>query len=335
MKAAVFHGPQDVRFEEVPVPELQDGEVLIRVRACGICGSDLHTYRHGMFQEQLGLPLEKGRILGHEFSGEVAEIRGHVEGIRIGDRVTAPSVGANAEYCKVAAQAAPLLVRVPEQVSFEEAATNEPLATSLHAVNLAHPADGETLVIMGAGIIGLGVLQCVKALSAAKTIVVDLSERRLATASQLGADLTVNAAREEVVSRIVELTGSPQISLAGGPLGVVDTVVDCAGAPRDSSGVSVLEQSLLLVKENGKVIVVAAFERPLELELNIIMRKGIHLIGSWAWTPEEFTRAMELLSSGRIDRRPLITHEFPLEKAHEAYETQLAAEAAVKVLLKP
>jgi threonine dehydrogenase-like Zn-dependent dehydrogenase len=96
MKAAVFHGPGDVRFEHVATPELEDGEVLIRVRACGICGSDLHTYRHGLFPE-LGLPIEKGRILGHEFSGEVAEVRGDVPGVSVGDRVTTVGVGGNAE----------------------------------------------------------------------------------------------------------------------------------------------------------------------------------------------------------------------------------------------
>ena len=78
MKAAVFRGPRDVQLEEVEKPTLEEGEVLLRVRACGICGSDLHTYRHGMFQEVLGLPTETGCILGHEFSGEVAEVRGDV-----------------------------------------------------------------------------------------------------------------------------------------------------------------------------------------------------------------------------------------------------------------
>ncbi len=334
MKAAVFHGPGDVRFEQVPRPELEDGEVLLRVRACGICGSDLHVYRHGMFLG-LGLPTATGRILGHELSGEVAEIRGQVPGVRVGDRVTAPGIGGNAEYVKLGAQATPLLVPVPDDVSFEEAATTEPLATSLHAVNLADPADGETVVILGAGIIGLGVLQTIKALSSARTIVVDLSNKRLAMATELGADATINAAREEAVPKIIEMTGSERVSFVAEPLGKVDTVFDCAGVTRDFSGTSPLEQAMTLVKQGGKVILVAVFEKPLELDHNVIVRKGIQLLGSWAWTPAEFMRSMELIQSGKVDRKPLITHEFPLEKASDAYETQLRTEEAIKVVLKP
>ncbi len=334
MKAAVFHGPRDVRFEEVPTPTLQDGEVLIRVRACGICGSDLHTYRHGMFLG-LGLPIENGRILGHEFSGEVVEIMGEVEGVQVGDRVTTAGMGGNAEYYRVPAQMTRFLVQVPDGVSFEEAATTEPLATSLHAVNLAKPADDETLVVMGTGIIGLGVVQTIKAVSSANTIVVDLSDKRLAMAAQLGADVTINASREDAVEKIMEMTGSEQATLVDTPVGKVDTVFDCAGVTRDFSGTSVLEQALTLVKQNGKVIIVAVFEKPLELDHNVIVRKGIQLLGSWAWTPQEFVESMGLIRSGKVDRKPLTTHSFPLEKASEAYETQLKADEAIKVLLTP
>ena len=324
MRAAVFHGPRDVRFQEVPRPELEDGEVLVRVRACGICGSDLHTYRHGMFLS-LGRPLESGgRILGHEWSGEVAEVRGSVEGVRVGDRVAVPGTGGNAEYFKVPARLTPMIYHVPDQVSFEEAATYEPLATSVHAVNLAPPSAGETIVVMGSGIIGLGVLQVVRARAAAKTIVVDLSDRRLAMASELGADATLNAGREETVARISELA-------AGG----VDTVFDCAGVTRDFTGTSALEQALSVVKPGGVVVIVAAFEKPLEIDFNLIMTRGIQLLGSIAWTPDEFVQAMKLVESGKVDRKPLVTHEFPLEKASDAYETQLKAEEAIKVLLKP
>ncbi len=88
MKAAVYYGPRDIRVEEVAIPKLEKGEVLLRIRACGICGSDLHTYRQGMF-EDLGTPVENGRVLGHEFSGEVIEMNGDIPHIRIGDRVCA------------------------------------------------------------------------------------------------------------------------------------------------------------------------------------------------------------------------------------------------------
>jgi len=334
MKAAVFHGPGDVRFEQVPKPSLDEGEALIRVRACGICGSDLHTYRHGLFLG-LGLPTETGRILGHEFSGEIVEIKGDVQAVKVGDRVTTAGMGANAEYFKVSTQMVPYLSKIPDQVSFEEAATNEPLATSLHAVNLAAPSDEQTLVVMGAGIIGLGVVQTIKAVSSARTIAVDLSDKRLEMATQLGADVTVNAAREDTVEKISEMTGTTELSLVDAPISRVDTVFDCAGAPRNFSGPSVLEQALRLATMNGKVIVVAVFEKPLEIDYNVIVRKGIQLLGSWAWSLPEFNQALDLISSGKVDRKPLITHEFSLEDASEAYETQLKEAEAIKVLLKP
>jgi len=332
MKAAVFHGPRDIRFEEVEKPTLEEGEVLLRVRACGICGSDLHTYRHGMFEEFLGLPVEGGCILGHEFSGEVAEICGNVAGVEVGDRVVTVDRGANAEYVKVGPPETELLMRFDESVSFVEAATTEPLGTSLHAVNLADPEDGEIHVIMGAGIIGLGVLQCIKAQSSARTVVVDLSDKRLAKASELGADLTINASEVDLV---LTMMGAGHLGLDIPLAGNVDAVYDCAGVTKSFEGTSVLSQAVSIVKEDGKVIIVAVFEKPPDIEWNLLVRKGVRLIGSWAWSPEELAEASRLIGSGEIDRKPLVSHTFSLEDASEAYETQLREEEAVKVVLTP
>jgi 2-desacetyl-2-hydroxyethyl bacteriochlorophyllide A dehydrogenase len=334
MKAAVFHGPRDIRFEDVPRPELNDGEALMRVRACGICGSDLHTYREGLFL-QLGLPIEQGRILGHEYSGEIVEIKGDVPSLRLGGRYTTVSMGGNAEFLRITPFIASRMLPIPDDISFEEAATTEPLATSLHAVNLADPKDEQTLVIMGAGIIGLGILQGIKARSGARTIVVDLSPRRLALATQLGADLTIDASREDAVALLRKLHGTTDLSLLDSAESGIDTVFDCAGATAHYKGTTVLEQALSLVRQNGKVIVVAVFERKVEVDLNVIVRKGVQLLGSWAWTPPEFAQALDLISSGKIDRKPLITHRFSLEQASQAYETQMQANEAIKVVLTP
>jgi 2-desacetyl-2-hydroxyethyl bacteriochlorophyllide A dehydrogenase len=332
MKAAVFHGPRDIRFEEVETPTLEEGEVLLRVRACGICGSDLHTYRHGMFEEVLGLPVETGRILGHEFSAEIAEIRGNVADFKVGDRVVTVARGANAEYLKIGQPEIELLMPFDESISFVEAATTEPLGTSLHAVNLANPKDREIHVIMGAGIIGLGVLQCIKSHSSAKTIVVDLSDKRLEMATQLGADMTINATKTDVV---LMMMGSGHLNLDDMIAGNVDAVYDCAGITKSFEGTSALEQAVSIVKEDGKVIIVAVFEKPPEIEWNLVVRKGIRLFGSWAWSPEELARASRLISSGEIDRKPLISHTFSLQDAGKAYETQLQEEEAIKVVLTP
>jgi 2-desacetyl-2-hydroxyethyl bacteriochlorophyllide A dehydrogenase len=333
MKAAVFHGPEDIRFEEVDKPTLREGDVLIRVRACGICGSDLHTYRHGMFLD-LGSPVEAGRILGHEFSGEVAETGGDVPGVQVGDRVVTVGIGANAEYIRIPRANVGMLLPFDESISFVEAATTEPLATSLHAAKLADPKDGEHHVVIGAGIIGLGILQCIKAFSSARVTVVDLSDRRLAKARELGADDTINAGN---VNLLEALTGQAhgQEDLLGEPIGSVDTVYDSAGMGKHFKGPSVLEQALEIVKPEGTVVVVAVFERDIAIDPNVIVRKGIRLLGSWAWSMDEFVESSRLIASGRIDRKPLVSHTFPLEQAGEAYETQLKAEEAVKVVFTP
>jgi 2-desacetyl-2-hydroxyethyl bacteriochlorophyllide A dehydrogenase len=334
MKAAVFQGPRDVRVEEVPTPTLQSGDVLLRVRACGICGSDLHMYRHGMF-EDLGTPVGTGRIMGHEFSGEIVEINGDIPHLKIGDRVCTVGPAGNAEYTRIPEMITPITTHIPEGLSFEEAATVEPLATSLHAVNLAAPVEGETHVIIGAGIIGLGVLQVLKANANVKTIVIDLSDKRLDKAGELGADTLVNAKREDPLEKVRELTGTEQMTYMPTPTGMADTVYDCAGLTKGFTGIPPLQQAITMTKQNGKVVVVAVFEQPPEVEHNLVVRKGITIFGSWAWAPEEFLASIELIGSGKVDRKTVISHQFPLDQASEAYETQLKADDAVKVMIMP
>ena len=178
MKAAVYHGPRDIRVEQVERPAIGDYEVLVRVRACGICGSDLHMYRLGMF-EVLGRRIDEDRrIMGHELSGEIVEVGETVSGFRVGDRITGLGHGGFAEYVAV-----PVTKRsphiLPESVSFEDGATLEPLATSLHGVSLGRPAAGETVVVLGAGIIGLGCVQAIRATVDCRVIAVDVSRAPL------------------------------------------------------------------------------------------------------------------------------------------------------------
>ena len=180
-------------------------------------------------------------------------------------------------------------MRCDGSVSFVEAATTEPLGTSLHAVNLAEPKDGEIHVIVGAGIIGLGVLQCLEHQSAARTVVVDISDKRLAMASELGADLTLNASKTDLV---LTMMGSGLLGLDEMLAGKVDAVYDCAGLTKSFEGTSVLSQATSIVKEDGKVIVVAVFEKQPEIDWNLVVRKGVRLFGSWAWSPERAGRGL-------------------------------------------
>lgn len=334
MKAAVYRGIRDIRVEEVDKPTIGPGEALIRVKACGICGSELHMYKHGLFLEQ-GQPMGSGLVVGHEWSGEVAEINGEVPNLKVGDRVSFAVYGANAEYLKVPALAAPFLPRIPDGVSYEDAATAEPLANSVHSVGLASPTSGQTVVVIGLGMVGLGAAQVLKALHSVKIIAVDISDKRLTMAKQLGADYIFNARREDPVQKVLEVVGSTRIQFLDEPVGNADAAIDWAGVSMENVGPSTLEQCLQMVKQNGTVVLGAISEKPFQMDFNRIMRKGIRLFGSWGWTLPEYFEALELIGSGKIDRKPLVTHQFPLERAKEAYETAANTAEAIKVLIKP
>lgn len=330
MKAAVYHGPRDIRVEEVRTPNFADNEVLVRVRACGICGSDLHMYRLGLFDDALGRPIENGRIMGHELSGEVVAVGQEVEGFRVGDRITSVGVGGFAEYTTLPVKEhAPHLL--PDNIGFEEGAMMEPFATSLHGVGLAQPVSGQTVVILGVGIIGLGCVQALKATVDCRIITIDASEKRLEMARQLGADDAVNLTETDSVEAVIELTGGAKPVVDFGVRGGnADVVIDCAGAKNSPN------QGLLMLKQMyGRMVFVALFEHPPELDFNQVVRKHVTLEGSWGWTGDDYRQAIALVESGRVDRKPLISHVLPLAEASEAFAVQDRPDAAIKVLLKP
>jgi 2-desacetyl-2-hydroxyethyl bacteriochlorophyllide A dehydrogenase len=330
MKAAVYHGPRDIRVEDVPTPEPAANEILVEVRACGICGSDLHTFREGIF-EDLGrdIPGRDGRIMGHEFAGIVAQVGCDVEGVQLGDRIAGIGRGAYAEYVVVEAIERNVH-HLPEHVSFEEAATLEPLATSLHGVGLAGVRDGETVVILGAGIIGLGALQAIRAtVPGARTIVVDGLPARLEMARRLGASDVVDLTRGDPVEQVYALVGEQDVPRLGFRGGNVDAVLDCAGARTSTQqGLEMLKQ------EDGRLVLVALFEHPGPFDRNVVVRKQARVQGSWAWTTADFRRALDLVASGQVDRRPLVSHELALDDAAEAFRVQESGRA-IKVLVKP
>ncbi|MGQ4809227.1 D-arabitol-phosphate dehydrogenase [Candidatus Entotheonellaceae bacterium PAL068K] len=330
MKAAVYHGPRDIRVEDVDPPGMAGDEILVRVHACGICGSDLHLYRLGMF-EVLGRPVANGRVMGHELSGEVVEVGSQVSGFQIGDRITGVGVGGFAEYVSMqVSERSPHAL--PDSISFEVGATLEPLATSLHGVGLAQPAEAETIVILGSGIIGLGCVQVIRALvSSCRIIVVDAASQRLAMAKQFGADATVNLSDTDPLEAVIELTGGAKpVERFGVRGGNADVVIDCAGAQLSPN------QGLHMLKQlNGRLVLVALFERPPEFDFNQVVRKHVTLLGSWTWTGDDFRQAIELVRSGRIDRTPLISHQFALADAPEAFATQDQPGVAIKVLVQP
>ncbi|HEX7444365.1 MAG TPA: alcohol dehydrogenase catalytic domain-containing protein, partial [Acidimicrobiales bacterium] len=225
MKATLVNGPGSVEVVDVRRPSVGASDVLVRVRACGICGSDTFYIARG------GIPPREGATpLGHEIAGEVVEAGPDVEGIAIGDHVVvnpmaAPSgiignggaTGGLADYLHIEnARLGVSLAIVPEEVPFEVAALNEPMAVARHAVNRLNPQSGDKAVVFGAGPIGLGATIDLKR-RGAHVVVVDILPARLKTALTVGADAVINSAEEDVAARLLELHGAVPAGGGRGP----------------------------------------------------------------------------------------------------------------------
>ena len=341
MKAVIFHEPGKITTEDVPKPSIGDMDILVKVRACGICGSDLHMYRLGVFTEGLCRPSEGGLIPGHEFSGEVVEVGKDVSGISVGDKVAALTFGGMAEYVPVTPAILGMTVyKMPEGVGWVEAATTEPLGNSLHATELGEPKDGQNAVIFGAGIIGLGIIQSLKVLGIKlnKLIMVDVSDKRLEMAKELGADEVINAAKEDVYQRCIDITGEVPVTVLAGAMTSpnVDVVYDCVGYIQERPEPPVLQTALMIAKEYGKVVVHGAFEAPVTLEMMPMVAKHIQVLGSYGFDiTKDGDRALALMADKKVDRMKIVTHEFPIDQAKEAFDIQTQVDNSVKVVIKP
>ena len=345
MKAAVFYGPRDIRTEEVEKPKIQDNEILIKVKACGICGSDLHLYKLNMFSPVLLRPLaEGGGIPGHEFSGDVEEVGNKVNGIKEGDRVVAFSNGGMAEYVSVPLNPPELeqvsnIIQIPSGVSYEEAATLEPLSNSYHAMAKGNPSKGDNVVIFGAGAIGLGIIQCLRALEIDinKLITVDLSDHRLNAAKQLGADEIINAREKNPLFNIMKLVESIPLPLMPAlKFPKVDVIYDCVGYMKQHKGPLVLQQAIDMASlKTGRIVVHGIFEDNISLNMLQFVGKQITIMGSFGFDPDEVIKSLELIQTKKVDQSKIISHEFPLDKAKEAFETQCNVDKSIKVLIKP
>jgi threonine dehydrogenase-like Zn-dependent dehydrogenase len=228
---------------------------------------------------------------------------------------------------------------LPPEVSYEEAATLEPLANSLHATLKANPAKGENAVIFGAGIIGLGVVQCLKTLEVGlnKIVVVDVSDYRLEVAKRLGADEIINASAVDPYEKVIELVGSaPLIFQPTESAPAVDIIYDCVGYIKERPEPPVIQQALNMVRDfTGRIVVHGIFEEIVSLDLLPLVAKQVDVLGSYGFIPSEVEQALELIRIKKVDRQGLITHEFSLDQAKEGFEAQCKIEESVKVLIKP
>lgn len=344
MKAAVWHDINDLRVEDVPVPIVSPGQVKVKVEWTGICGSDLHAYSHGMSMDRHPISKQKPPLtLGHEFSGTVIEIADDVNFSLLGQRVAIEPliscgecdackrgyynqcskvgfVGLNcdggfAEYVIVDDT---MVHTLPDNVSFEEGALVEPTAVSFYAVRESKLKAGDSAAIFGAGPIGLLTLLTVKAAGATNIIVVDLSEERLEKAKELGATTIINGKRDDIVETILGLTN-----------GGVSVVYECAGAQ------PTMTNAVASVKQGGQVMAIATFTKPISIEMGIIMFKAADLTSTLAYR-HVFPEVINMISTGRLDVKPIITKKITLEDiVEEGFNRLINDKKQAKILVTP
>ncbi len=351
MKAAKWYGKKDIRVEEVPEPGApKSNEVKIKVAWCGICGSDLHEYVAGpIFIPTEPHPLTGAKaplILGHEFSGEVVEVGSAVTTLKVGDKVAPDacqhcgeclpcrmgrynvceklaftglmSDGAFASYVNVPAE---LCYVLPENFNMEIASLIEPLATGFKAVRLAGSVMGQTAVILGAGTIGLGTLMCAKAAGVATAIVVEMSSARKKLAKECGADVVLDPKECDVVAEIKKLTGGSG----------ADVSFECIG--NKHTGPLAID----VIRNCGTAVIVGIFEEPSAFNFFSLSATDKVVIGTLAYTIDDFAGVSKLLASGQIKAEPMITGRIPLNDIISKGFDELInnKDANIKIIVQP
>lgn len=340
MRAQVFYGPGDLRYEEIPIPEPGPGEVLLRIEAALTCGTDVKTLRRGHPVMIPKLPT----VFGHELCGTIAAVGEGVVGVRVGDCVVAansapcgacrycvgdqPNLcddllfvnGAYAEYIALPPRlVARNLVRVEARVPAARVAFAEPVACCLHAIDLAGIRPGDRVAVFGHGPLGL-VLGLLARSAGGRVVLVGKGGLRLAVAARLGFAACLD------VTRVGDLLGLVQGAAGGG----VRCAIDATGRPE------AWEQAVTVVDKGGTVIFFGgcAPGTSIRLDTRRLHYEELRLLGAFHHTPALIRRAVELLTSGALDPTPLITHEMGLPDVPRALELMSRGEA-LKVLITP
>lgn len=306
MKSAVFYGKHDMRVEESPMPKVGAEDVLIQVKACGICGTDVHIYEGDKGAAEVTPPT----ILGHEFSGVVAEVGSAVTNVKVGDRVCIdPNCycgtcdfcrngiahyctdmigygttvnGGFAEYCSVNQRQ---VYKLGDHTTFEQGAMTEPVACCLHGMDMCNIHPGSSVVIIGGGMIGLLMLQLARLAGAARTALLEPVASKREVAKKLGADICIDPIHEDV-----------KAALAAAGMTWVNTVIECVGRT------STIEQAIDIVGNKGTVMMFGLTkpDDTISLKPFEVFQKEIELKASYI-NPYTQKRALELIDSGRLD----------------------------------
>jgi L-iditol 2-dehydrogenase len=347
MRAAVYRGPSNISMETVPVPEISAGEILLRVHACGVCGTDLKKI-------ELGL-VAPPRIFGHEIAGTVVEVGAQVSRFKAGDRVTThhhipcrkcfycqrklfsqcefyrrtgttagfePAGGGFAEYVRVMDWIVEEgTVAVPDDISFEEASFLEPLNTCLKALETAALEPGEVVVVYGQGPVGLLMMQSAQC-EGAKVIGLDFLENRLTVARELGAFAALNPQFEDVRAAVDRLTDGRGADLA---------IVAAANS-------SAIEDAQTIVRRGGRILLFAQTVpgEVISVDASRICMEETRLIGSYSASVELQEKAAHLIFSRKVNVARLISHRFALELLQEGIHlASHPSEHSLKVVIQP
>jgi L-iditol 2-dehydrogenase len=343
MNALLLREYKHLELIDLPQPEIGANDLLIRVKACGICGSDVHGY-DGSTGRRIP-PL----VMGHEAAGLVEAVGGAVTKFKVGDRVTFDSTvycgecffclrgqqnlcdnrqvlgvscgdyrrnGAFAEFVSVPER---ICYRLPDNVPFEHAALIEAISVAVHAVSLTPIALNETAVVVGSGMIGLLIIQSLKLTSCGRIIAIDVDDAKLKAAGQLGAHETINSRTEDAKARVLSLTGGRGADLALEAVGATDpiqTAIDC-------------------VRKGGVVTLVGNLSPKVQIPLQAVVSRQLKLMGSCA-SNGEYPICIDLLARGAIQVEPMISARAPLSQGVEWFERLYSHEPnLMKVILQP
>ncbi len=341
MKASVCYKQNDLRTEDLPIPEISDNEVLIKMLACGLCGTDIQKIR--------GDTVNKPTVLGHEVVGEIVKKGKNVSKFEIGDRViTAIHVPCfTCHYCNkghyticeqfrtnnIDPGGFAEFIRIPElhlnhlthkvsnNVTDEEATLIEPIACCLHGLKQADIRPNDSVLIMGAGTIGILHAQLAKIKGANKVIVSDMSEFKLQKALNVGCDYAINIKEKNIIDEVNKITDGQG----------VDVIVIAAGVS------SLVADAVNMVRRAGKIIVFSGFDKNklVTLDVSRFFKDEISIIGTYSVTPYEFPEALDLLEKRKLNTKEMITHVYPLKKLSEAIDISTNPEQPVlKVIIK-
>jgi L-iditol 2-dehydrogenase len=340
MKAAVYHDIGAIRYEDVDTPQIGPKEVLVRLGVCGLCGTDIHKILHKSVQTPV--------VLGHEVAGEIVEVGSGVEGFAAGDRVfvahhvpcftcrhclrghhtlctqfraTNLDPGGFAEYIRVSERhVRATLLKIPDSMTYAQAAMAEPLATVVHGAKLLRVMHADRVLVMGAGQIGVIWAQLLRNMGADLVIVSDVSAFKLEQARRFGADVTVNVNDENLVEAVQAATGG-----AG-----VDVVVIAVGVS------SLLADAVRCCAPGGQIMVFAGFDGSPQVSIDAsrFFNSEISIVGSYSSMPTEYAPSLAMIAKGQIRVDDMITHRFPLSRLQEAVNVATdPAARSLKVIL--